>query len=107
MKITKVDTTLEAKMAGIVRSMAIWRCQQCGGCTAVCPSAKHGGVNVGEILARASIGALDVKNDRTLWLCAACMGCSERCPSEVDPAEVITVLKNLAADSGKCSTVPS
>jgi heterodisulfide reductase subunit C len=36
----------------------------------------------------------------TLWLCAACFTCTDRCPQDVEVANVIRVLRNLAAQEG-------
>jgi heterodisulfide reductase subunit C len=75
-------------------------CQQCGECAAVCPVQAHGGIRPAEIMARASLGAVDPGKEESLWRCARCMGCSERCPSSAQPGEVIAELRGLAVDSG-------
>ena len=80
------------------------RCQQCGGCAAVCPSQRHDGIRPAELMARAILGSCDPLADRTLWLCARCMSCSERCPSAADPGTVIARLRERAVAGGK---VPS
>jgi len=40
-----------------------------------------------------------LKSD-TLWLCASCFTCTDRCPQDVEVANVIRVLRNLAAQQG-------
>ncbi len=75
-------------------------CQQCGGCAAVCPSQRHGGIRPAELMARAVSGSCDVQ-DSALWLCARCMSCSERCPSRAGPGEVIAHLREKAVMSGQ------
>lgn len=75
-------------------------CQQCGGCAAVCPSQKHGGIRPAELMARAATGSCDPLHESSLWLCARCMSCSERCPSSADPGEVIAHLRERAVVGG-------
>jgi len=76
------------------------RCQQCGGCAAACPGQRHGGIRPAELMARASLGSVDVSSDAMLWRCARCMACSERCPSDADPGEVIASLREAAVARG-------
>jgi heterodisulfide reductase subunit C len=35
-----------------------------------------------------------------LWLCASCFTCTDHCPQDVEVANVIRVLRNLAAQEG-------
>lgn len=64
----------------LVRDVEIHRCRQCGACASVCPSQARGGIRPAELMARASLGAVDVRKEGSVWPCAACMSCSERCP---------------------------
>lgn len=77
------------------------QCQQCGGCAAVCPSQRHGGIRPAELMASALLGSCDSLEDDTLWLCARCMSCTERCPSDADPGTVIARLRERSAAKGK------
>jgi len=80
--------------------LELWRCHQCGQCTAVCPSGKNGGIRTREVLERAANGTLDTASDEQIWQCLMCNSCSERCELDADPAEVITLLRNIAAEQG-------
>jgi heterodisulfide reductase subunit C len=40
-----------------------------------------------------------VLDSETIWLCVSCLTCTTRCPQEVDPAGVIDVARELAANS--------
>lgn len=84
----------------VLEERPIWKCQQCGLCSGICPSEKAGGIRPIDILTRASLGALELDRDRSLWLCAVCNSCTERCPMGVDPAEVMTLLRGEAASLG-------
>ena len=69
-------------------------------CSGICPSEKAGGIRPIEILTRASLGYLDLSEERSLWLCAVCNSCTERCQMGVDPAGTISLLRDEAASRG-------
>jgi heterodisulfide reductase subunit C len=89
-----------ADLDRILAERPIWKCQQCGLCSGICPSEKAGGIRPIEILTRASLGSLDLEEERSLWLCAVCNSCTERCQMGVDPAETISLLRGEAAARG-------
>jgi heterodisulfide reductase subunit C len=84
----------------IIAKRPVWKCQQCGLCSGICPSEKAGGIRPIEVLTRACLGTLDLKEDRTLWLCAMCNSCSERCQMGVGPSETMALLRGEAASRG-------
>lgn len=80
----------------------LMRCFQCGTCTSDCPVAKFSETyRPRQIIRMAQLGLKDrVLNSDTLWLCASCFTCTDRCPQDVEVANVIRVLRNLAAEQG-------
>jgi len=80
--------------------LEVWRCHQCGQCTAVCPSGRHGGIRTRETMERAALGTVDPSTDEDIWLCTVCYSCSERCQLGVDPATVIASLREAASRQG-------
>jgi len=80
--------------------MELWRCHQCGQCTGVCPSARHGGIVPRDVMERAAEEALLLQEEKSIWLCVMCNSCSERCQLGVDPSFVITLLRQAAARVG-------
>lgn len=100
MKISVMDPSLPGALQKILPEMDLWKCHQCGQCSGVCPSFQHGGIRTREIIERASVGALELSKDSSIWLCMMCQGCTERCQLGVDPATVITLIRNLAAEAG-------
>lgn len=97
-KKTAPDPRLACAIEGSAPNLT--NCQQCGGCGSVCPSEAHGGTRPAELMARASLGALDLLEERSIWLCAACMSCTERCPSGAEPGEVVALLREMASEAG-------
>jgi heterodisulfide reductase subunit C len=89
-----------ADLDRILSDSPIWKCQQCGLCSGICPSEKAGGIRPIDILTRASLGTLELVGERSLWLCAVCNSCTERCQMGVDPAETIAHLREEAAARG-------
>ena len=80
--------------------MELWRCHQCGQCTGVCPSGRHGGIIPREVMERAAEEAIVLRDEESIWLCVMCNSCSERCQLGVDPSFVITLLRQAAAKAG-------
>ena len=100
MKKAALQVGLDKELQDALSRMELWRCHQCGQCTPVCPSARHDGIRTREVMERASIGAIDLGKDVPIWQCVMCNSCSERCQLGVDPAHVITLLRNAAAQRG-------
>ncbi len=78
----------------------LMRCFQCGTCTSDCPIAKFSDTyRPRQIIRMAQFGLKEkVLSSDTLWLCASCFTCTDRCPQDVEVANVIRVLRNLAAE---------
>jgi len=95
-----VDLGLDEKLEGELLRCELWRCHQCGQCTPVCPSRQHEGIQIRDVMERAHVGAIDLAVDRQIWQCTMCNSCSERCQLGVDPAHVITLLREEAVARG-------
>ncbi|MDD1767773.1 MAG: 4Fe-4S dicluster domain-containing protein [Methanomassiliicoccales archaeon] len=100
MKVSIIDSALPDIIRKYLPNVDVWKCHQCGQCSSVCPSFRYGGIRTREVIERASIGALDPSKDPSVWLCMMCQGCTERCQLGVEPAMVITLIRNMAAESG-------
>jgi heterodisulfide reductase subunit C len=96
----KTSRDRTADLHRIFSEGSIWKCQQCGLCSGICPSEKAGGIRPIDILIRTSQGVLDLREERSIWLCAMCNSCTERCQMEVDPAEAIAHIRGEATVLG-------
>jgi heterodisulfide reductase subunit C len=87
------------KMPGAERLML---CFQCGTCTADCPVSRFNeSYRPRKILRMAQLGMKDrVLRSDTIWLCAACYTCVDHCPQDVEIANVLRALRNMAVKEG-------
>lgn len=79
------------------------RCIACGTCSSGCPvHAQRSDFDPRKIIRMILMGMEDeLVRDGTIWLCSTCYTCLERCPQKVGCAEIITEMRNLAAEQGK------
>lgn len=76
-------------------------CYQCGRCSSGCPVSDFFDLKVMEVVRLASYGAEDkLINSKTIWLCAACETCATRCPNDIEIAQLMDVLRELALRKG-------
>jgi heterodisulfide reductase subunit C len=101
-KPTKLDPQFKYQISKMHGGEKLMRCFQCGTCTSDCPVARFSDTyRPRQIIRMAQLGMKDkVLSSDTLWLCAACFTCTDRCPQDVEVANVIRVLRNLAAEEG-------
>ena len=84
-------------------------CYQCGTCASSCPVARlDSRFNPREIIKLALLGAKDeVVSGDAIWLCTSCFNCQERCPQNVEVAELIYALRNIAIEAGSSPNIYS
>jgi len=101
-KASEMDPKFKYEISKMHGGEKVMRCFQCGTCTSDCPIARFSETyRPRQIIRMAQLGLRDrVLNSDTLWLCAACFTCTDRCPQDVEVANVIRVLRNLAAEKG-------
>lgn len=77
-------------------------CYQCGSCTGGCPVGKiMNSYNPRQIIHMTLMGLKnDVLTSDLIWLCASCYTCQERCPQEVEIADLMFALRNMAVEEG-------
>ncbi|MEM3464356.1 MAG: 4Fe-4S dicluster domain-containing protein [Candidatus Bathyarchaeia archaeon] len=101
-KASEIDPKFKYEIAKIHGGEKLMRCFQCGTCTSDCPIAKFSDTyRPRQIIRMTQLGMRErVLSSDTLWLCASCFTCTDRCPQGVEVANVIRVLRNLAAEKG-------
>ena len=90
------------KRLGVERALRARGCYQCGTCASSCPVAKkNSSFNPREIMLLSLRAEKDelISGD-AIWLCCSCFNCQERCPQEVEIADCIYVLRNMAIKEG-------
>ncbi|MGQ9706570.1 MAG: 4Fe-4S dicluster domain-containing protein [bacterium] len=75
----------------------IERCYQCGKCTAGCPVAFTMDLGPSRLIRYLQLGFIDeVLSSNTYWICASCYTCATRCPREIEIADLMDGLRNIA-----------
>jgi heterodisulfide reductase subunit C len=83
------------------RNIDVQACYQCGRCSSGCPIGDFFDLNVMEVVRLAAYGQEErLLQSHTIWLCAACETCATRCPNEIEIAELMDVLRELALRKG-------
>jgi len=75
-------------------------CYQCGTCTATCPLADRGTLNVRQLMRLGAFG----NGSPGLWACTTCAQCNVGCPRGVD---VVEVIRHLRSRGWKRNEVPA
>ena len=106
-KASEIEPKFKYELSRMHGGEKLLKCFQCGTCTSDCPVARFSDTYRPRTLIRmAQLGLKErVLNSPTLWLCAACFTCTDRCPQNVEVANVIRVLRNLAAERGSVPQV--
>lgn len=73
----------------------LMKCNQCGKCSAGCPSVSRMESLPNQVIRRVQLGDESVLEDDTIWLCASCFTCAVRCPKGVDLSKVMEALRLL------------
>jgi heterodisulfide reductase subunit C len=96
-----LKSTFMANIGSIPYGERIYECQQCGACSASCPTSSQMDYSPREIIAALRAGLLDrVLNSNTVWLCSSCYSCTVRCPAGIKFTDVMYELKRLGDKYG-------
>ncbi len=92
-----------SKIPGAEKTML---CFQCGTCTAGCPISKFSEYKPRKLMLMVQLGLKSkVFSSDFIWLCSSCFICVDRCPQDVDIANIVRALRNMAVKEGYLPTV--
>ncbi len=75
----------------------IFKCYQCGTCSAVCPMGDHMDIAPRRLIHMCRLRLVDrVAASNTAWICAACSECLVRCPNGVHIPRVMEAIRLLS-----------
>jgi heterodisulfide reductase subunit C len=82
-------------------------CYQCGTCASSCPVARlDARFNPREIIKLSLLGEKqEILAGDAIWLCTSCFNCQERCPQDVEIAEIMFALRNIALEAGNSPNI--
>ena len=100
--LSDLDTNFKNEISHESGGENIKHCFSCGTCVAACPvrwiNEKY---NPRKIIRMALLGMRkQVLESDFIWFCSTCYTCHERCPQEVQIAQIMNVLKNIASREG-------
>ena len=76
-------------------------CFQCGKCSGGCAMAPAADLLPHALIRMIQLGLEEeVLGSRSIWLCVGCQTCTTRCPNQVDLAEVMDALRQIALAEG-------
>jgi heterodisulfide reductase subunit C len=102
MRLNDCDPGFKQEIARQPGGEGLQTCFACAACSARCPV---GGLkpeyDPRRLLRLAVLGRREeVLSSPLIWLCCSCQNCSEVCPQDVRCSDVLTAIKNLAAQAG-------
>lgn len=90
------DTTFTHRVTQL-SNQAIVLCYHCHKCTSGCPVAEEMEYGPDQVLRMAQMGEKQaLLSSHDIWLCAGCETCGTRCPNEIDIAQVMDALRQIA-----------
>lgn len=74
----------------------VFKCIQCGCCSAGCPVAGENGFVPSQILKILQTGDFTtIKESPVIWMCASCFTCRARCPRGIDIAGITEAIRQI------------
>jgi heterodisulfide reductase subunit C len=100
-------STVADTLAGRLRAAtgeSVFKCYQCGKCTAGCPLADEMDMPPSQIMRRLQLGGPEFEEEAlgalASWLCLTCETCGARCPQEVDLPRIMEFVRQEALRRG-------
>ncbi len=85
-----------------VSGESVYRCYQCGKCSAACPAAPEMDMLPNQVIRHLQLGLdKEVLAANTPWICAACLQCMTVCPKGVDLAKIMEAVRSIHLRAGQ------
>lgn len=79
-------------------SLNVKGCYQCMKCSTGCPVVRWMDYKPHQVIQMVNLGMAErLLSSRTIWICSACSTCTTRCPNDIDVAQVMDRLRQVAA----------
>jgi heterodisulfide reductase subunit D len=101
----RLEMSHQAALEHSVRQTGVFRCLECGKCTAICPISRYDHHfsprrTVGRALMRHDQALL---SDDRLWACITCLHCSQVCPAGVAYSDLTLAVRTEARKLGQAA----
>jgi len=74
----------------------VFKCMQCGCCSAGCPVADEMGYAPAQIIKLLQLGDFKaLRESDAVWMCASCFTCVTRCPKGIDFAKIAEAIRQV------------
>ncbi len=91
-----IDSTFTSQITAL-SEQPVLACYHCHKCTAGCPAAEDMQYGPDRVLRMIQLGQKrKLLESKDIWLCASCEVCGTRCPNEIDIANVMDALRQMA-----------
>ncbi len=94
LSISKINSEFVKKVEEI-SGQNLMKCNQCGKCSAGCPSVTQMDCLPSQVIRDVQLGDESIREKNTIWLCASCYTCAVRCPKGVDLSRIMEALRLL------------
>ena len=85
----------------------IFKCLQCGTCSASCPALSTSDLAPNQLIHRLMLGQIEgVKDSLIAWRCMSCRLCQERCPRGLDLAKILAAFRQQLLAANRDRSLP-
>ncbi len=96
-----IENRLECLFYETTYGKNVFKCIQCGSCSASCPLTDHMDHAPREIFGLIRDGEIkEALCSNTPWFCVSCYQCTVRCPREIPVTDLMYTLKQMAVKQG-------
>ncbi|MHA1697225.1 MAG: 4Fe-4S dicluster domain-containing protein [Promethearchaeota archaeon] len=99
--VNSLDRGFRFELAQRIKGDSLLNCIQCGVCSSGCTVSEWMDLQPHLVVSSLLLGMKDkILKSKAIWTCSLCHRCTERCPKSVDYSFLLTLLRNMAMESG-------